>query len=297
MTRRLLLVLAISHLGIALSFESQAANCSSNPFTLTNGQTADATQVMSNFNNLLNCANNNLAHNGANSDITALTGLTTPLPASEGGSGLAAPTVNDVLLGNGASAFQVVAPQTSGLVLVSNGSTWISGSGGRTLMQTVTANNASSIVFNTGIDTAHKAYTIRCSQIVPLSNAFLFLRVSLDGGATFKSGVADYTWSANTISVGSGVASINSSAGDAQILLTATMTGGNALNGNIDFFAPAAGGQNHIFQSRMSGTGPLLIDTSAAGAYVGTANALNSIAIVANAGNISGTCSLYGDAL
>src|SRR6185437_5116279 len=34
---------------------SLAANCSSNPFTLTNGQTADATQVMANFNNLLNC--------------------------------------------------------------------------------------------------------------------------------------------------------------------------------------------------------------------------------------------------
>jgi hypothetical protein len=34
-----------------------AVNCSANPFTLLPGQVASATQVMANFNNLLNCAN------------------------------------------------------------------------------------------------------------------------------------------------------------------------------------------------------------------------------------------------
>lgn len=38
-----------------------AANCSAYTYTLTNGTSADATQVMSNFNNILNCGNNNLA--------------------------------------------------------------------------------------------------------------------------------------------------------------------------------------------------------------------------------------------
>ena len=60
---------------------------SPNPFTLLNGQTADANQVMSNFNNILTGVNTNAAHNGSNSDITALTGLTTPIPYSEGGTG------------------------------------------------------------------------------------------------------------------------------------------------------------------------------------------------------------------
>lgn len=64
-----------------------AANCSTYPFTLTNGQTADATQVMANFNSILNCSNTALAHNGANSDITSLTGLTTPLSIAQGGTG------------------------------------------------------------------------------------------------------------------------------------------------------------------------------------------------------------------
>jgi hypothetical protein len=123
MLRRTLLGLVLALLPLSTSW---AVNCSSNPFTLTNTQVADATQVMSNFNNLLNCANNNLAHSGANSDITSLSGLSTPLSAGQGGSGVASPTANTVLLGNGASAFQTVAPSTSGNLLTSNGTTWSS---------------------------------------------------------------------------------------------------------------------------------------------------------------------------
>ena len=46
------------------------------------------------------------------------------LPPANGGSGLASPTANAVLLTNGASAYQTVAPCTSGYVLMSNGTTW-----------------------------------------------------------------------------------------------------------------------------------------------------------------------------
>lgn len=55
------------------------------PFQLQNNTVADATQVMANFNQLLNNINANAAKNGANSDITALLGLTTPLAPSVGG--------------------------------------------------------------------------------------------------------------------------------------------------------------------------------------------------------------------
>jgi hypothetical protein len=67
---------------------------------------------------------NGKAAKGANSDITSLSGLTTPLSVGQGGSGAASFTANDVLLGNGTSAFQVVAPGSSGHVLTSNGTTW-----------------------------------------------------------------------------------------------------------------------------------------------------------------------------
>jgi len=66
------------------------------------------------------------AKSGANSDITSLTGLTTPLTVAQGGTGAATLTANNVLLGNGTSAPQFVAPSTSGNVLISNGTTWVS---------------------------------------------------------------------------------------------------------------------------------------------------------------------------
>ena len=47
-----------------------------------------------------------------------------PLTVAVGGTGAASFTANNVLLGNGTSAFQVVAPGTSGNVLTSNGTTW-----------------------------------------------------------------------------------------------------------------------------------------------------------------------------
>jgi hypothetical protein len=68
------------------------------------------------------------AKSGANSDITSITGLTTPLTVAQGGIGAATLTANNVLLGNGTSAPQTVAPSTAGNVLTSNGTTWTSAS-------------------------------------------------------------------------------------------------------------------------------------------------------------------------
>jgi len=47
-------------------------------------------------------------------------------PVSAGGTGSTTLTANNVLLGNGTSALQAVAPGTAGNVLTSNGTTWAS---------------------------------------------------------------------------------------------------------------------------------------------------------------------------
>lgn len=60
---------------------------SSLPYSLTNGTTADATQVMANFNQIYNNVNANASSSGVNSSITQLTGLTTPLSVAQGGTG------------------------------------------------------------------------------------------------------------------------------------------------------------------------------------------------------------------
>jgi hypothetical protein len=53
-------------------------------------------------------------------------GVTGTLPVANGGTGTTSLTSNNVLLGNGTSALQSVAPGTSGNVLTSNGTTWTS---------------------------------------------------------------------------------------------------------------------------------------------------------------------------
>jgi hypothetical protein len=67
--------------------------------------------------------------NGDNNTVTNVplsTGVTGTLPVANGGTGAATLTANNVLLGNGTSALQAVAPGTSGNVLTSNGTTWTS---------------------------------------------------------------------------------------------------------------------------------------------------------------------------
>lgn len=56
------------------------------PYNLTNGTIADANQVMADFNQIVSSVNTNAANAGANTNITALNGLTTPLAPSSGGS-------------------------------------------------------------------------------------------------------------------------------------------------------------------------------------------------------------------
>lgn len=82
--------------------------------------------------------NNQIAANASNVAITGgtiddvaitggtLTGLATDLAVADGGTGKSSLALNNVLLGNGTSAVQEVAPGASGNVLTSNGTTWAS---------------------------------------------------------------------------------------------------------------------------------------------------------------------------
>ena len=120
MMKKLLLALFL-----LLPSAAWAANCNSLPFSFVNGQVADANQINSDFALLLNCANNNLAHNGPNSDITSLSALSTPLPVNEGGTGLNTIAPNAIPIGNGAATPTLLLPPTiTGADIVWTGSAW-----------------------------------------------------------------------------------------------------------------------------------------------------------------------------
>lgn len=110
--KRLLLALCFF---IGLQHAALAASCSSYPFTLQNNTTADATQVMSNFNTVRNCVINNAAGSGVNTDITSLTGLSTPLSQAQGGSA----TYIGGTSGGSANAQTVASPTPIGFALTS----------------------------------------------------------------------------------------------------------------------------------------------------------------------------------
>lgn len=63
---------------------------------------------------------------GTLSGVSLTSQVTGTLPVANGGTGATSLTANNVLLGNGTSAVQVVAPGTTGNVLTSDGTTWVS---------------------------------------------------------------------------------------------------------------------------------------------------------------------------
>jgi hypothetical protein len=69
-----------------------------------------------------------IANGGTGTTSTTFANLTTnvtgTLPVANGGTGATTITANNVVLGNGTSAVQTVAPGTTGNVLTSNGTTW-----------------------------------------------------------------------------------------------------------------------------------------------------------------------------
>jgi hypothetical protein len=90
------------------------------------GASAGGSNTQVQYNSSGNLAgSSNLTFNGTTLTANTFT-ATNPVGVASGGTGAATFTANNVLLGNGTSAFQVVAPGTAGNVLTSNGTTWSS---------------------------------------------------------------------------------------------------------------------------------------------------------------------------
>jgi len=154
---------------------------------------------------------------GANADITSLTGLTTALSVGQGGTGATTLTANNVLLGNGTSAPQVVAPGTSGNVLTSNGSTWTSVPSSPSAMTLVSTKNASSAPVEFTELSGYETYFLTFTNVIGSTNT---------SGLSIRFGTGGATPSYNTSSYGYAYVSRASS-------LTSSDTGSDQA---IEFF-------------------------------------------------------------
>ena len=113
------------------------------------------------------------ASQGANSDITSLSGLTTPLSVAQGGTGSATLTSGSVLVGNGTSAVSLYTTTGSGTVLVlATSPTLVTPVLG---VATATSVNGLTLTSSTGVITITNAKTLTVSDSTTLAtNAITF---------------------------------------------------------------------------------------------------------------------------
>ena len=161
--------------------------------------------------------------------------------------------------------------------------------------QTVSSAVAS-VDFTSGIDATYDEYELRMFGVKPSTTANLYLRISQDGGATWKSAASSYSharieaYTSNSGAFAGGA--------DTGILLSvnAISTATAAANFVVRFASPSVSGVTKYFMGECIVHGTTAINRlSIGGAYVADTNAIDGLRLSFSTGNITGgTFNLYG---
>ena len=158
--------------------------------------------------------------------VNLATNVTGSLPIANGGTGTNTLTANNVILGNGASALQFVAPGTNGNVLTSNGTTWTS--------TAATAVNNGTLTMNVSGTGLSGSQTFTANQ----SSAATFTVTSNATNANTASTIVARDASGN-FSAGTITATLSGSATQVSNNLTLA-TSGTGLTGSATFNGSSA---------------------------------------------------------
>ena len=156
-----------------------------------------------------------------NANAVAITGGTvtgiTDLAVADGGTGSSTLAANNVLLGNGTSALQVVAPGTTGNVLTSNGTTWASAANNKLTVPTAQSMIGTDAALFSAIPSWVKRITVANFN----SNTSPKIRLGTSGGivATGYTCVYYSTLAGNQTSSGSSAVQFDTQSNDGTYIL------------------------------------------------------------------------------
>lgn len=215
-------------------------------------------------------------------------GLTThvdgTLGVANGGTGAASLTLNNVLLGNGTSAVQFVAPGTNGNVLTSNGTTWTSAAVASALSGVTQSTTPfeTSLGFEaglntTGVNTTFVGYTAGKSNTTGTDNTAVGYRALLN----CVTGISNTAVGANTavLATGSYNSSFGANCGGSTTGTLNVAFGWNALNVATSASESVAIGARAL-QQETTGANNTAVGSSA---MVNANGASNNVAIGRNA--------------
>ncbi len=176
--------------------------------------------------------------------------------------------------------------------------------GADTLLQTITVTTpVPSVAFTSNLNNTYNQYAIEIINVSPVTtNIILNMRISLDGGVTYRQTAGDYSY----LMQGFTAANVNlnsNSAGTTRIPLSADVNNGRLsnvsgyyYNTSITFNNPSVV-KSHIFRasSYYSTTTNVAAYVDICGSFIGTLSTFNAIQFYCSTGNInSGIFKLYG---
>lgn len=228
-----------------------------------------------------------------------------PLTVAQGGTGLSSITAYGLIAAGTTSTsnFQNLGAGSTNSLLVSGGSaapgsqTNGNATGTWQLISSQVASTSASINF-TGLNTNYEIYKLIINNIIPATAGdHLWIRISTDNGATYKSGTTDYFYANRRLTQGGTAVNANGNISAIQLDQGGLSTNNFSSQFEITFVEPdvsnTGNGCFYLGQHYDNTTAGFV--TILGEGYYGTAAAINAFQALCSTGNISsGIFKLYG---